>query len=454
MKIRALAAVVVVTALFASVADAQNLSIKDFKEASAVDLSARVKSRNDLNGNPCALVRVELPLEGAGFEGNVIGLPDFRINEYWVYMSTGSKHLKIHAPGHASLFINFPDFGVDRIISRHTYELTLNAKNGDLRSFTEIPDSVWIYPVKRNGKWGYIDKTGKIIVPAVYDEACTFKTNVAPVTLNGKKGYMDKSGRIVIAPVYDDASAFNGNYAGIKSGEKYGVINNAGQIVVPAIYDGPYIAYIGEDRIQANLNGKWGLIDTLGRMIVAPQYDFVYSFSEGLCKVKKDDKNYFIDRDGKTVLSVPLKSESEFKMNCLAAADGGDRWGFLDKSGKWDIAPGYEEARSFDEETGLAPVKKNGKWGFVDRKGKMVINPRFDDAGSFENGLSYVVLNGVGTGLINKKGEYVVKPQYSSVWSQGGGIYNVIVIDDNGRVKENYYINSAGKKIADCSDGL
>ena len=453
MRIRALAWIVVVTALFAPVADAQNLGIKDFREASAIDLSARVNERTDLNGNPCALVRVELPLEGAGFEGNVIGVPEFRINEYWVYMSTGSKHLKIHAPGHSSLFVSFPDFGVDRVVSRHAYELTLNAKNGNLRSFTEIPDSVWIYPVKRGGKWGYIDKTGKLIVPAVYDEACTFKTNVAPVTLNGKKGYMDKSGRIVIAPVYDDASAFNGNYAGIKSGEKWGVINKDGQIVIPAIYDGPYIAYIGEDRIQASLNGKWGLIDTLGRMIVAPQYDFVYSFSEGLCKVKKGDRNFFIDRDGKTVLSIPLKSESQFLMNCLAMADGDDRWGFIDKTGKWVIAPGYEGAGSFDEETGLAPVKKAGKWGFIDRKGNMVIAPRFDDAGSFENGLSYVVLNGEGAGLINVHGEYVIKPRYSSVWSQGGGIYNVMKIDDNYGITENCYIDSAGVKIADCSDG-
>lgn len=48
--------------------------------------------------------------------------------------------------------------------------------------------------VKLNGKWGYIDKTGKAITDFKYDDVDHFKDGLAWVKLNGKQGYIDKAG--------------------------------------------------------------------------------------------------------------------------------------------------------------------------------------------------------------------------------------------------------------------
>ncbi|WP_197739841.1 WG repeat-containing protein [Pedobacter sp. BS3] len=51
-------------------------------------------------------------------------------------------------------------------------------------------------PVKLNGKWGYVDTTGKEVIPFIYDLAYYFKKDgKAKVMLNGNWIYIDKTGK-------------------------------------------------------------------------------------------------------------------------------------------------------------------------------------------------------------------------------------------------------------------
>ena len=58
-----------------------------------------------------------------------------------------------------------------------------------------------------NGKYGFVDKSGKQVIPCVYDYAWNFSDGLAPVKLNGKCGFVDKIGKEVIPCVYDDVYA-------------------------------------------------------------------------------------------------------------------------------------------------------------------------------------------------------------------------------------------------------
>ncbi len=61
-----------------------------------------------------------------------------------------------------------------------------------LRSF-----SGGLAAVKMQGKRGYVDKTGKAVIPFLYDEATPFERNWASVRKNGVWGIIDKSGTSV-----------------------------------------------------------------------------------------------------------------------------------------------------------------------------------------------------------------------------------------------------------------
>lgn len=94
-----------------------------------MDLSASTQPRNDLNGNPCALVKVQLATADASFEGNVIGDVAYIENEYWVYMSAGSYMLQLKHKSFVPLFINFRDYGITRVEQKATYVISLQIPN-------------------------------------------------------------------------------------------------------------------------------------------------------------------------------------------------------------------------------------------------------------------------------------------------------------------------------------
>ena len=104
---------------------AQELSVKGMR-LDAGDLSASTYERKDLNGAACALVKVQLAANGARFEGNVIGDVAYKTGEYWVYMTDGSRELRIKHPNFLPLHVHFANYGIERgVKSKQTYTLTL-----------------------------------------------------------------------------------------------------------------------------------------------------------------------------------------------------------------------------------------------------------------------------------------------------------------------------------------
>lgn len=92
-----------------------------------MDLSARVNGRMDHNNEPCALIKVELAVPDAVFEGNIVGTVERHVNEYWVYMTAGSKTLYVKHPLMLSLKVTFSDYNIFTLEGRQTYLLVLSA---------------------------------------------------------------------------------------------------------------------------------------------------------------------------------------------------------------------------------------------------------------------------------------------------------------------------------------
>lgn len=59
---------------------------------------------------------------------------------------------------------------------------------------------------------------------------------------------------------------------------------------------------------------------------------------------------------------------------------------------------------------GLAPAVLSGeKYGYIDKTGRVVIQPQFHFASSFSNGVAFVAIDGK-PGYIDKAGHYIWKP--------------------------------------------
>ncbi|MBR4402266.1 MAG: WG repeat-containing protein, partial [Flavobacteriales bacterium] len=151
--------------------------------------------------------------------------------------------------------------------------------------------------VRKDGKYGLIDKIGREIISPRYDESLRFYGGLARVEKDGKCGFIDKTGKEVIPCIYDLASDFSEGLACVKKDGKYGCIDKTGKEVIPCIYY--YVVDLSEGLASVKKDGKWGFIDKTGKEIISFAFDYAGSFSEGLASVKKDGKWGFIDKTGK-----------------------------------------------------------------------------------------------------------------------------------------------------------
>ena len=122
--------------LFSISVCSQELHVKSFGIAES-DLSAQIQSRKDLNDKNCALVKVDIGLQGVQFEGNVVGQVVNNVGEYWVYMPQGSRMLKVKHPYYPPIIVTFANYSMEKLESNRTYELMLTVSGGIQSSQTQ-----------------------------------------------------------------------------------------------------------------------------------------------------------------------------------------------------------------------------------------------------------------------------------------------------------------------------
>ena len=70
-----------------------------------------------------------------------------------------------------------------------------------------------------------------------YDFVDACSCGLAHVAKNGKHGYVNEQGKVMIPLQYDEAYAFSESRAGVKLGDKWGFIDQTSKEVIPLIYD-------------------------------------------------------------------------------------------------------------------------------------------------------------------------------------------------------------------------
>jgi hypothetical protein len=189
-------------------------------------------------------------------------------------------------------------------------------------------------------KWGFVDKSGKIVINAQFESAGYFKEGLAPIKQTDKWGFIDKSEKIVINPQFDDGNYFLSGKAAFKNGK------------------------------------QWGFVDKKGSYIINPQFDWATDFTEGMAAVQIGKQYGYINEKGNIEINPQFDNAASFS-NGLAKIKQGDKYGYIDKKGKIEINPQFDLASSFVND--IAFVQSANKWGLIDKKGKYLVNPQFDN---------------------------------------------------------------------------
>ena len=204
-----------------------------------------------------------------------------------------------------------------------------------LRAFCKVPG---IYPFRpEDGKEGFCDERGNIIVQPIYAHVDDFKNGFAKVSIANKvrgmsgfhgivnrrgelvipvefnyisdagegffqvrtvdalNGLMDSNGKYLVPPGnYRFGQVSEGLIAVTRSNNRCGYINTRGDTVIPFNYAGGSDAH--EGLIRYSLLGKMGFMDTRGNKIIEPTYERINEFHHGIAMVEDHHKIFYIDR--------------------------------------------------------------------------------------------------------------------------------------------------------------
>ncbi|MGQ8336075.1 WG repeat-containing protein [Sunxiuqinia sp. A32] len=320
-----------------------------------------------------------------------------------------------------------------------------------------------LFPVKCEGKWGFISNSGELIIEAQYDKCHPFYEGLAlveqgddiwfvdetgekafdsPFTmsrivsegiirilLDEKVGYIDKTGEVILEPKFKQGGDFSEGLAWVRleSTNNIGFIDKSGDMKILPVFE--YAGDFHDGYAPVRLDGSWGYIDKSGKLFKNLIYTLTQDFSEGIAPIWKYGPDLiYIDKKGEELFRHRIYEPNNLPKGSWKVPSWGMHSGrikvqntngligYLNDKGETEIDFQFSDGGDFIGN--LAKVKSGSKWGFINKRGKMSISAQFDYAGDFNNGVAPVFQGGteedfengkesVRLGYINQKGEFI-----------------------------------------------
>lgn len=239
---------------------------------------------------------------------------------------------------------------------------------------------------------------------------------------------------------------------------RWGFVDETGTYVVEPQFE--VAEEFGPDGLAVVYrNGKAGLINQEGRVVLEPSANFIMAPSDGVRVVYFENSRRAVDARGATLFeSASLVGKFG---SGLAPAERAGKYGYVDKSGAMVIEPQFLYAEPFVDgkavvkiaEQHFAVIDSTGKrllelnhqsvshlaegmvgfldasthkWGYASLTGDVAVAPQFEQARTFAGGLAVVAAEPLrGYGVIDRQGSFVIPPQYSDIQDLGDGLFAV-----------------------------
>lgn len=316
------------------------------------------------------------------------------------------------------------------------------------------------------GKWGFLDEKGNEVIAADYDYVYDFENGKAKVRVgektfwidqNGKEcappemkagkeftifcqtgffGYIDLKGKWVIEPQFYAADNFSEGLAAampLRASDmdceteqptavgdyqdfddytyrilpKYDLLGVGGrgadhyaQLMIDSLIKADSLA-----RVEQMKRRLYGYIDATGNFVLPPKYEVAFPFKDGRAYVRFRGKWGVIDKTGKWIMAPVMETPSQ--LSYMDSYYGGYRSIYNDAYNPAMLLDANKPYEFFSFNEGMGGVYKYNKYGFIDSTGKIIVAPVYDEALPFSQGLAAVRLNDK-WGFIDKTGKEVI----------------------------------------------
>ena len=375
------------------------------------NLAAAKYPKPDLNGNPTAVVIVQVIADNVNFLGNVI--PDGVVKkqgEYWVYMGTGTKELHVHSDNFLPVEIRFPEYGIPRLESSATYVVTIAR-----------PETPAAQPASTAYNYLVLKVTPPDAHVIVDGKVSEVRNGIAKVLLRGgatyayrveAPGYIAQEGNVAMADRREDRTVGLNSTKGIMAintttkgtdiyvnGEKTGTDQWRGELL-PNDYlvEGRREGYRPASQVVSVATGQTTSVTIPALTAITGSLNIDFE-PEGATITGHDDYNGSVTvKEGEmtaltgSLAGVNANREIVDVPYTAFFDEATGLWGYRNEKKAIAIYPKYQYANDFSE--GLGRVRYKDKIGYINKNDIFIIEPVYKDAFSFQNGRAEVFLNG------------------------------------------------------------
>ena len=316
--------------------------------------------------------------------------------------------------------------------------------------------------LNKKGKWAFFDSFGKQKTDFIYDEIAltdidikgenesTFwKNGLILVRKNNQIAYLDKNLKEIIPfGKYETGERFNKNrIAIISKNNKYGIIDEFGKERVKAEYDTiehPEESYHESEIFVAKKGNNLVLLDEYGKKI----YDKLKDFSFDYCRMdKKIEKIYHIqnlngkygaiDTNGKLIIPIIYDEFEDFGSNYNAIVKYKGKFGLIDSKNKITYPIENEAIYADRRELDYYLINKNNKFGIIDKNLKPIFNFVFQDLSPcfYDTKNRFIAKQNDRYGVIDRGGRIIIPFEYSKMsnWIEYGPGENYHFVTKNNK---------------------
>lgn len=310
---------------------------------------------------------------------------------------------------------------------------TLQAITPDYQHFTgEFGEGMYCVTEGWDGKYGFIDTKGEVAVPFQFEKPCgVFSDGMATFTdSTDMSGYMNKSGKIVIPAQYSYAEKYSDGLAYVANDENMGFIDKTGKMVIDT--KGKFSSgggFIKGFCVVVDDSDLMGIVNKKGEVIVPFEY-VINALSDDMyvaCKSDDSLKYGAFSYDGKQSIPFEYDDLSDFH-NGWALAKLGERRFVINKEGKTGVL-NFEEVLAMQNEK-VQQSKQAGNAELEESIKEQIVKLLNESQGweVLSSPSSVWNLQKIGDGMY--KAEYMIETQYEKMDYE---LQN-IEVDENGKV--------------------
>ncbi len=305
-----------------------------------------------------------------------------------------------------------------------------------------------------NGKWGYANPAGNIVITPSYVDAHSFTSGGVALVNQEGKGWklIDKNNNTIDIPlekvvfpgfgkfsvwgfrsdmlivVYkggqaclnnkgevlfkdlDDIQLFHDGYSVGKRNNEFYILDDKGN-KTKVNADATYVGHLKNGYAPFRNKSLFGLVDSTGEVAIKATFNKTGYFVDGIAWAKTTEKKVgLINTDGKWVVQPEFTYLSKpDSIHHICEARKGKQLMYLRVDGTTFEIPGATGLNEFHE--GVAWVKTENGVGVIDENGKWIVQPEYEVIENASNGMLSVRKNNL-WGAIDLKGNVIVEPQY------------------------------------------